>query len=82
MAVPSETIPVVNDAPQVSSSQLPACERRPRFKLIKLEERIAPGGIIREGMTGGPTGPTGVRVCTMPTAPPTFVYPRPSPTPL
>jgi hypothetical protein len=40
----SETMRVENDAAGIGPAQVPSRERRPRFRLIKLEERIAPGG--------------------------------------
>jgi hypothetical protein len=61
MQARSETMTVENDAAQVSPSDPPARERRPRFKLIKLEERIAPGGY---GGTATGTNPSAVHACT------------------
>jgi hypothetical protein len=62
MQARSETMTVDNDAAQVSPTHPPAGQRRPRFKLIKLEERIAPGGGIRRTWTSD--GPSGQLVCT------------------
>jgi hypothetical protein len=63
-----ETMTVENDAAQVGPTNLPAHERRPRFKLIKLEERIAPGGIMKEPVRMPTVYISGLRVCTVPTA--------------
>jgi hypothetical protein len=66
MQARSETVPVGNGTAQVSPSNPPARDRSPRFKLIKLEERIAPGGIAPPGRTVGTYTPTGVKTCTTP----------------
>jgi hypothetical protein len=74
MQARSETMTVETDAAQVSPSHLPAGERRPRFKLIKLEERIAPGGIPT---TATGLGPSGMYVCTHTVTHPTILNAHP-----
>jgi hypothetical protein len=64
MQARNETIAVGQDETQIGPVQPTTRGRTPRFKLIKLEERIAPGGLIggtnsmRCAPTGGHTAPT------------------------
>jgi hypothetical protein len=44
MQARNETMTVGNDEAQRNPAEPTTRERTPRFKLIKLEERIAPGG--------------------------------------
>jgi hypothetical protein len=68
MQARSEAVRVGNHTAQVNPSSLPTAEARPRFKLIKLEERIAPGGgiIAPTGNTNGIYTPSGLKICTTP----------------
>jgi hypothetical protein len=66
MQARNESVAVGNDEAQRGQAELTTRERRPRFKLIKLEERIAPyGGIGNASNNCGPTGlpPTAQTVC-------------------
>jgi hypothetical protein len=51
MQARNETMSVDSDEAQRGPAEPTTRERTPRFKLIKLEERIAPGGGLQGGNT-------------------------------
>jgi hypothetical protein len=53
METRNETVTLENEESRQPWSQRPATERKPRFRLIKLEERIAPGSSYVLNLTKG-----------------------------
>jgi hypothetical protein len=70
MQARNKTMAVDHDEAQIGQAEPTTRERTPRFKLIKLEERIAPGGV---GGISGKTANTQTFSWTCPPPPPTTV---------